>query len=508
DIQIFIFHIENADQWRRGAKARVKEMGPYVFTMSVWKDIISWENNGESVKYWSSMGWEFDPEKSDPTYNTKMNVLNIPVYAMVAVVRHYVRKVPLSRFIEPFILGSMNLLIASHGLGGVVLKRTPRELLEGYHFRLMDTVELLSKPLLWLGIQLPDTRMPGNKFGLLNVKNGTPDGPYEVYTGVGGTKFAKFIAYKGNKSFKTLLGFDAYDNPKCNMFNGTDGATLGQFLNEDTKVYIYNGELCRSIYVAYKEPSRVVGIPTMRFVLPEAMFAGPQKNPDNKCFCFTPNDPDMCDGVYHLGTCYFGAPLALTFPHFLYASDKIKNSVDGLNPTVEDHDPYFDIFPSLGVPLRGRVGLQVAVFMEATRYVIGFGGFPDTVLPVLWFKVDMGVEGLLALAAGAGLWPLQLLDWGSVVGVFAGMGVMGYTSMYAFNKRKILRKPKQDSGTDIMKIEGQTNGPPAQELPLKSVVPTYAQTDYPANRYRMDSRGAISRRSDNPPIYTISQEEY
>jgi len=71
--------------------------------------------------------------------------------------------------------------------------------------------------------------------------------------------------------------------------------------------------------------------------MPDEEFAGPSRNCDNSCYCKL-NDKEKCDGIYHLGGCYFNAPVAISYPHFLYASEKIQNGVLGLNPNPKQHE--------------------------------------------------------------------------------------------------------------------------------------------------------------------------
>lgn len=87
------------------------------------------------------------------------------------------------------------------------------------------------------------------------------------------------------------------------------------------------------------------GIPTWRFVLPKTLFAGPNKNPANKCFCTTPEDYEKCDGIFDIGPCQMGAPLAFSFPHLWHTSNKIQSGVDGMNPDPEKHESFFDVNP-------------------------------------------------------------------------------------------------------------------------------------------------------------------
>ncbi|CAG2119752.1 unnamed protein product, partial [Medioppia subpectinata] len=127
--------------------------------------------------------------------------------------------------------------------------------------------------------------------------------------------------------------------------NGTDGTTMGSFLSRSATVYIFQGDACKSFHIKYKTDSSVRGISTYRFVFPQSLFASPDKNADNRCFCRTPAHYEQCDGIFDLGPCQMGAPLAFSFPHFLYASNTIRGGVEGLTPLIDKHESFFDIEP-------------------------------------------------------------------------------------------------------------------------------------------------------------------
>ena len=186
-----------------------------------WKEIISWGRDQQTVEFWTLQSYNFDNSKTMGELNDKMTVINVPVYvslykiikkyekkstkvlifeAMAYVIKSLVDQLPVSFAIAPLAFGFVNILFFSHG-EGLLKELTVGELVEGYPFSILDTIDTLTKPLKWLGIQLPDNGMPGNKFGLLWVKNYTRGGPYEVYTGRSGTsdKAFQLVSYQGKK---------------------------------------------------------------------------------------------------------------------------------------------------------------------------------------------------------------------------------------------------------------------------------------------------------------------
>ena len=54
-------------------------------------------------------------------------------------------------------------------------------------------------------------------------------------------------------------------------------------LPQDAKLWLFNDQLCRSIWLEYVEDVKIKGIRTMRFTPPNAVFNF--SNPDNYCYC-------------------------------------------------------------------------------------------------------------------------------------------------------------------------------------------------------------------------------
>lgn len=117
---------------------------------------------------------------------------------MANLVRTMVGNLPGSFAITPIAMAFANLLFMSHG-ESLIKETTVEELLNGYPFRILDTIDTLTKPLTWFGLTLPDTGMPDNKFGFLWTKNFTQNGPYDAYTGQGDGPLLRITGFKDKR---------------------------------------------------------------------------------------------------------------------------------------------------------------------------------------------------------------------------------------------------------------------------------------------------------------------
>lgn len=83
---------------------------------------------------------------------------------------------------------AINEFLANHDQH-LFINTTVRELLFGYRLDILDTAQSYSGMLKKFGVDVMPTKLfPNNSFGILNGRNGTPDGPYEMYTGLGGSQ--------------------------------------------------------------------------------------------------------------------------------------------------------------------------------------------------------------------------------------------------------------------------------------------------------------------------------
>ena len=57
-----------------------------------------------------------------------------------------------------------------------------------------------------------------------------------------------------------------------------------------------------------------------RFIPPQNVFAPPEENPDNECFCLNEEGCNVPRGLFNMSACQFGSPTMMSWPHFLDVS--------------------------------------------------------------------------------------------------------------------------------------------------------------------------------------------
>lgn len=365
-LKVYVFNFTNPDEFLKGAKPKLVETGPYVFTDDWYKEKIRWKNGDKSIEYNQLRSFKFVPSESKGRLRDMVTVPNIP---MIAALRAMKDGTPLIRRAIGSILDVLN--------QERFVTLPVRKLLFGY-----------SNPLLKLGRDVLPNEMkwPHATFGLFVGKNATADGTLEALTGNGNPNdLGEFTKFNGKEKLTWWSG------DKCNEVKGTDGFIYKPNLSKSENIYLFNRDLCRSIPLEFnKEIVNANGIPGYRFVPTANVFGTPQENPDNACFCNNPNGQcDVPSGIFNVSSCQFGSPIYLSWPHFFQADPKLLNTVEGLKPVQSKHQLTVDVQPKTGNGLGGNIRSQVNLQMNKVEGVKQASGLRDILIPIIWFSDDV-----------------------------------------------------------------------------------------------------------------------
>nr|CAD7197427.1 unnamed protein product [Timema douglasi] len=343
---------------------------------STWEDMekvnIKFHDNG-TVTFQHKKILEFVPELSADK-NAKVTVPNIPLLTLST------QSSKLSRFLHMVLsitLRAMNLY--------PFVTVTPEELVFGYDDPLITLANTF----------LPKHRKPMKKMGLLIGRNGTLNEVSTIFTG-----------HTNMKEFGLLDRLNGLDHlpywsePPCNNIRASEGSFFPpRDLTHEDIVHVYDKDLCRILPLQFQSMTEKDGIKAGLYTPPDDVFELPDKQPDNKCFC--PGQECQCPprGLQNISPCQFDAPVYLSFPHFYKADPSLVEAVEGLKPIKEKHETYFKIQPKLGVPVEGKVKVQLNLKVEHTMNIFSVAKFPDIVFPVIWLE-----EGISELTPSIRRW--------------------------------------------------------------------------------------------------------
>lgn len=366
-----VFNLTNPKQFMAGDRPRVQEIGPYVYTMKEVKENVVYQADG-TVRYQGRPLYFFEPELSVGSEDDVVFTVNIPFVNAADMVKSEGAAKTILKIIKKI-----------HGFR-TLRQLTVGELLWGHKSRVLDWARTLQ--------ELP---YPHQLFGLLTGLNDTLQPPYVMHTGEGDpSKMNKIMAWNNHERL------DFWFDDVCNIIRGTDANGFAPGLSVNDTLYIFNGQLCRSIPLVYNSTVQSGALEAYRFVPPEDIFSYGRANPENSCYCGPQGCPPK--GVLDMKPCYFGASVGFSFPHFYNGDPKLRHVVRGLRPDETKHRTEFDIYPDLGVPLRVKLRMQMNVMLDRSQALERARHF-DVVLPIFWFEVGVDslpgeVVGLLKLA--------------------------------------------------------------------------------------------------------------
>lgn len=376
--KVYLFNVTNHREVLNGSKPIVEEVGPFVFEQRRSKQVLEYGRENLTITYRDQKQYFFLKEQS-ADIESKIYTVNLPLQGILM----FIKK-----------LGSIYRSVIIPGLEGILKNyeehvfshRTARELMfEGYKVDLIqDLVDLAGA-----FVTVPEI-LPNNTFGYLYGKNNSGDGIFTVFTGIDDiAKYSQIVTWNN------MSRIPYWNNEYCNMMNGTDGAQFPPPVTPRDVLYVYAPDLCRSISLEYSKDVTIEGIPALRFVTPEHLFASPLQNPDNMCYC---TEPEYCElsGILDISPCKKGLKLAVTGPHFFLAHRYVTERVEGLHPNRELHESYVDVEPTTGVVLGASRKLQMNFILDKFEEMEDTKHLPMSVLPLLWVVEEASVTPKVA----------------------------------------------------------------------------------------------------------------
>ncbi|VEN62054.1 unnamed protein product [Callosobruchus maculatus] len=363
--KVYIFNVTNPDNFlHHGEKAKLQEIGPFVYREDMEKVNIKFHDNG-TVSYQHKKILEFVPELSVDK-DLKLVVPNIPLLTLATQSNN------LGYLVQKTIS-----VILSMGSFKPFVSLKADELVFGYDDKLVALAHRF----------YPKKKRPAEKMGLFIQRNGTLPEVHNIYTGMTGMHEFGYIAKLNGKD--TL---PYWKNAPCNALRASEGSFFPPryFTNQDM-VHIYDKDLCRILPMQYRKSVSKHGIAADLFTPADTTFESVDKYPENKCYC--PGN-EFCPprGLQNISPCQYDAPVYLSYPHFLDADSSLLERFEGLSPNRDIHESYFKIQPKIGVPLEGKIRAQLNLKVDQAPYVSSVRDFPSIIFPIMW--LEEGVDDL------------------------------------------------------------------------------------------------------------------
>ncbi|GAB6027931.1 scavenger receptor class B, member [Chamberlinius hualienensis] len=406
--KIYLFNYTNHEEFLKGAlngtKPKVKQLGPYVYRVYSTPGDRRFDENDTIIQTTSSRYYIYEPGMSTGKEDDKIIFPNVPL-------RAFLQGIP----VEAADGALMMLDPPQFGIDPFISTTVEQLLFKGY---VCDIFETLSS----FGLEgLP----PDSKFGFFNTANNSNGTSSWSYTGKGNIQLkgkVKYVAPYYNDST-----IEVWKGTKCEAITGNEPGNFHPEITKDDVLNLFLEPACRHLRFRYKKEVLHHGALLYRFEADASELGDGNVNPDNSCFCELEGDECAPTGLYSVKKCKGGkAPVAISWPHFYMAEQRIKDSIEGLHPEPDKHNSHFDILPLVGAPLMAKIQVQTNLEVKRIPHLPpSVDCLPEIYLPLFWSqegadldkKTVEGITGMLNSALLLGnLAPIGILILGGFIG--------------------------------------------------------------------------------------------
>ncbi|XP_054152607.1 sensory neuron membrane protein 2-like [Oppia nitens] len=350
---IYMFNTTNPDRVAGlGEDPNLQELGPYVYREKRQKVNITFNTNG-TVSYEQIKTYHFDSERSSKnvSINDMIAHLNYPL-----IVAGYILHREFAD--NPFMYYMMQTACDNTA--------HPKKLVDCSLYQMHTVQQILFDGWTDNLIEAVGDRLhlPFTKFSFFTGRNGTAwDGQYNMFTG--STDIDKLGFMNRWKKNTTIGHFRKLSH--CDRFDYCTAGDLRppyQMSESSQPIDIFIGDMCRSFRLSYREDIDYQGIYGKRYVADGSVFD--YSMDINRCYCGNSTKSMECpaNGVADVSQCVYGAPVYLSYPHFLHADRSYTRFLRGLAADKHRHLFYMDFEPQLAVPLKASAKIQMNLLVE------------------------------------------------------------------------------------------------------------------------------------------------
>ncbi|XP_076389176.1 scavenger receptor class B member 1 isoform X2 [Megachile rotundata] len=360
-LKVYLFNITNRDEYMSGiaSKLRFQEIGPYTYREVIEHADVTFNNNG-TVTTFPRHPLTYVPEMSGGKEEDLAILPNIALLSITNVMKD-------SNYFSRL---GLNLLITNTNSQPLV-EMSAKEFMFGYESTLVS-----------LGNKMMPSWIKFDKLGLIDRMYDFDGDVETVYTGANDIRRTGLIEkYNGDVNLPQWTG-------KCaNVNQASDGVKFPSYLRPNETVLFYRKSLCRSAYMHQTGETYIKGLHAYQYKFVENVLDNGAYNPENKCFC----RKGYClkPGLIDVTDCYYGFPIALSYPHFYKSDPSILAAVEGLTPNADLHESFAYIQPQSGLPLKLAFRFQINMALQNIGHMARVEKFENFVLPLLWFEIGM-----------------------------------------------------------------------------------------------------------------------
>nr|ALR72544.1 sensory neuron membrane protein SNMP2 [Colaphellus bowringi] len=407
NLNVFVFNVTNSDEVTNNkATPILQEIGPYCYEERITRKILSANSTEDSITYEQSFNITFDEKRSGQWKESDKIVMVNPLFLILSQITNVIERFVVMGCIDKLFPPKYSTMFFEVDIKTIML--------EGIEFGVAsDDIgpacnivrnKLLEKTLPMKNVErIPSPTDPSVinslKFAFLQYKIRGPDGQYTTNRGIDDiTQLGHIMRWDHSAEIDVWGRGESTNNATCKEVKGSDSTIYPPHVTKSTKLDIFSTDICRTVQIRYKGTGTYQGDSGYYFGIDENTFRPATPSPENDCYCIqqtmAPDGEPSCflDGVVDVYPC-FGAPILLSFPHFLYADESYLDGVIGIDPPNSSiHEIFLLIEPNTGTPLQGMKRIQLNVVLRPVEFVEYTANLPSTVLPLIWIEEGVNLS--------------------------------------------------------------------------------------------------------------------
>ncbi|XP_076264060.1 sensory neuron membrane protein 1-like [Rhynchophorus ferrugineus] len=270
-------------------------------------------------------------------------------------------------------------------------------------------------------------------YATLDYKNNTHQGYFTIKSGQNDRYEAAVLVKYQNKT--TIDVWPNSENSTCKQAGGVT-TVFPPDIKNNINFETFSEDICRSIKLSFSEIQHVQDTKGYKFTATNNTFRSSEAS---SCFCL--NKTADIDGIYRcfdglldLTTCQ-GAPVLVSFPHFLNADEKYVQGVIGVRPEKKLHETYVTLEPISGTPLSLSKRVQFNMFVRSVPNITSLENVTHTLMPIFWIDETTTLTGpyldLLKHTLLRGLFIINVLRW-TLMAIGLSMMFFSYILFFHF----------------------------------------------------------------------------
>ncbi|KAF7267371.1 hypothetical protein GWI33_019380 [Rhynchophorus ferrugineus] len=366
-LRVYLFNVTNSQRFLSGIdkKLKVQEVGPIVYKENLVHSNPVFNDNG-TLTYTAKRTVTFLPERNTISLNTSIIMPNVALLLIPA----YFHDTTM------FLKLGINVLMKTYNSKPFI-----ETTIDNYLWNITDRILVPAE-------KLAPSLVPTKNVGIMQIMYSNYQNNVTVYIGNehGDSKFFTINTYDGSE----FLPY--FSNSACQLKfrNASEGVSYPQMITKSSNLTYWRKTICKLADIRYKNDEYRYGINGYNFEFVPWAYNRTEWEGNKDCYV---GNPPLPNGLADISACYWGFPMVLSFPHFVYGDDKIRTYVEGMSPNEEKHGSFVVIEPISGIPLEGKARSQINLRMNK---LWGFNSdiqkFSDTIIPLAWLEYHQ--EGL------------------------------------------------------------------------------------------------------------------